>query len=70
MKMLRWLPFSTIYEQLSSKVLFRDDVFVGVLPSSMSLKSGRVNEIAFEVGTNIIDDNTTYTEADDVNLKL
>lgn len=52
------------------KFFFRDDVFVGVLPGSMSLKSGRVNEIAFEVGTNIIDDNTTYTEADDVNLQI
>ncbi len=52
------------------KFFFRDNLFCGVLPGVMALKSGNVTTIKLKSGINIITDATTYELAEDVNLQI
>lgn len=52
------------------KFFFRDGVFCGVLPGSMAIKSNNVATIPLVAGQNVVNDNTTYELAEDVNLQI
>lgn len=49
---------------------FRDDVFYGVLPQTMTLANDAVNTIILKIGYNTISDNLKYTLAEDVKLQV
>lgn len=52
------------------KFFFREQIFTGVLPGAMAIKRGDVAVIPLVAGLNVVNDNTTYELAEDVNLQI
>jgi hypothetical protein len=52
------------------RFFFRDNIFYGILPSSMMLQTDSIKTHKFKFGHNIISDNLTYTLADDVKIQI
>lgn len=52
------------------KFFFRNGGFYGVLPGTMAVKANDVRTIQLKTGTNVIQDDTTFERAEDVNLQI